>query len=142
MDIPKSGFLLRSSVVTDWPGVEVTAKTDAPSSPHLPEILRLEQVADGVLFCLARGPIRQVSFREPREGLTFGVDTDGKVLAGTSGVRLNVRPGLLCADSRPGVTNVAALREKLNETLGHKVGPAEFALRMIRMPEEQVIKWG
>ncbi len=30
MDSPKSGFLLRSSVVTDWPGVEVTVTTDAP----------------------------------------------------------------------------------------------------------------
>ena len=30
----------------------------------------------------------------------------------------------------------------LSETLKREVGSAEFALRMIRMPEEQVIKWG
>jgi hypothetical protein len=142
MDVPKSGFILRSSVVTDWPGVEVTMTTDAPPSPHLPEILRLEQIADGVLFCLARGSIKQVTFREPREGLTFGVDTDGNVQAHTSAVQLNVRPGLLRADSRPGVADVAALRGRLAEAEKRKVGSSEFALQMIRMPEEQVIKWG
>lgn len=142
MDSPKSGFLLRSSVVTDWPGVEVMVTTDAPSSEHLPEILRLEQIADGVLFCLARGPIKQVRFREPREGLNFGVDSDGNIAAGSSEVKLNVRPGLLRAGARDGVADVVALRARLGEKLGRKVGPAEFALRMIRMPEEQVIKWG
>lgn len=142
MDVPKSGFILRSSVVTDWPGVEVTATTDAPPDANLPEILRLEQIADGVLFCLARGSIKQVTFREPREGLTFGVDADGNVRADESGAKITVRPGLLRTDALPGVADVAALRGKLNETSGRKVGPAELALRMIRMPDEQVIKWG
>ncbi|HEX7318175.1 MAG TPA: hypothetical protein VF297_30000 [Pyrinomonadaceae bacterium] len=142
MDVPKSGFLLRSSIVTDWPGVEVTATTDAPTAAHLPEILRLDQIADGVLFCLARGSIRQVKFREPREGLTFGVDSDGDIEVGSSSVKLNVRPGLMRANSRPGVADVAALRGRLNAAVGGTVGPAEFAVRMVRMPEEQVIKWG
>ncbi|MFL6336476.1 MAG: hypothetical protein ACJ754_24500 [Pyrinomonadaceae bacterium] len=142
MDVPKSGFVLRSSVVADWPGVEVTATTDAPPSPHLPEILRLEQIADGVLFCLARGSIKQVTFREPREGLTFGVDSDGNVQARASGVKLKVRPDLQRAGSPPGVADVAALRARLAESEKLSVGPAEFALQMIRMPEEQAIKWG
>jgi hypothetical protein len=142
MDVQKSGFLLRSSVVTDWPGVEVTTTTDAPKAAHLPEILRLEQIADGVLFCLARGSIKEVTFREPREGLTFGVDTDGNVHAGETNVKLNVRPGLLRPDARPGVADLAALGGRLKAALGRGVGSAEFALQMIRMPEEQVIKCG
>ncbi|MDT5271218.1 MAG: hypothetical protein QOH49_3404 [Acidobacteriota bacterium] len=142
MDVPKSGFLLRSSIVTDWPGVEVIATTDAPRAANLPDILRLEQIADGVLFCLARGSIKAVTFREPREGLTFGVDTDGNLQAHTSGTKFNVRPGLMRADSRPGVADVAALRGRLAESEKRNVGPAEFALQMIHMPEEQVIKWG
>jgi hypothetical protein len=140
MDVPKSGFLLRSSVVTDWPGVEVTAETDASSSGELPAILRLDQIADGVLFCLARGSIKQVSFREPREGLTFGVDTDGNVHAGGD-VKIKVVPDLLRAGARPGVADVAALREKLGAAARRDVGPSEFAVRMVRMPEEQSIKW-
>lgn len=141
MNVPKSGFLLRSSVVTDWPGVEVTAETDAPSSAELPAILRLDQIADGVLFCLARGSIKQVNFREPREGLTFGVDTDGNVQASRD-VKIKVVPDLLRTDARPGVADVAALRERLNATAGRKVGPSAFAVQMVRMPEEQSIKWG
>jgi len=142
MDVPKSGFLLRSSIVTDWPGVEVTATTDAEPSPHLPEILRLEQITDGVLLCLARGSIKQVRFREPREGLTFGVDSDGQIEAGSSNVKLKVKPDLLRAGARTGVADVSALRGRLAGTLKREVGSGEFALRMIRMAEEQVIKWG
>ena len=142
MDVPKSGFILRSSVVTDWPGVEITATTDAPPAANLPEILRLDQIADGVLFCLARGSIKEVTFREPREGLTFGVDTDGNVQARSSKVKLKVRPDLQRAGARTGVADVAALRAQLAESEKRAVGPAEFALQMIRMPEEQVIKWG
>jgi hypothetical protein len=131
METPKSGFLLRSSIVTDWPGVEVTVTTSAPPSAALPEILRLDQIADGVLFCLARGSLQQLTFREPREGLTFGVTTDGMLKT------LNVKKNFLRADCRDGVVNVADLRLKL----GNNLGSAEFARRMIRMPEEQVIEW-
>ncbi|HKY06507.1 MAG TPA: hypothetical protein VJQ56_16535, partial [Blastocatellia bacterium] len=76
--MPKSGFLLRSSVVTGWPGVEVTATTTGPIA-NFPEILRMDQIADGVMFCLAGGLIKRVTFREPREGLTFGVPSEGAV---------------------------------------------------------------
>lgn len=142
MGAPKSGFLLRSSVVKDWPGVEVTATTDAPESANLPEILRLDQIADGVLFCLARGSIKQVTFREPREGLTFGVDSDGAVETRPAGKKFTVKPDLLRAGARPGVADVAALRGRLKALSGREVGSAEFAAQMIRMPEEQSVRWG
>ncbi len=70
------------------------------------------------------------------------MDSDGNIEAGSSEVKLNIKPGLLRAGARDGVADVAALRGRLGETLGRKVGPAEFALRMVRMPEEQAIKWG
>src|SRR5206468_3184827 len=107
------------------------ATTSAPHSETIPEILRLDQISDGVLFCLARGSLKQVTFREPREGLTFGVTTDGMLKT------LNVKKDLRRTDARDGVVNVAALRLKL----GGNIGSAEFARRLIRMPEEQIIKW-
>jgi hypothetical protein len=70
------------------------------------------------------------------------VDTDGNIQARTSKTKLNVRPGFLRAGSRPGVADVTALRGRLAESEKRKVGSAEFALQMIRMPEEQIIKWG
>ncbi len=134
MSIPKSGFLLRSSIVSGWPGVEVTASTNAAPDPNLPKILRLDQVAEGVLFCLARGSLETVTFREPREGITFGVSSDGKVKASKSGKILDVRKDLLRAPE--GVVDIAKLREQLESS-----GSAEMATDMIRKPEQQDINW-
>lgn len=134
MSIPKSGFLLRSSIVSGWPGVEVTASTNAAPDPNLPKILRLDQVAEGVLFCLARGSLETVTFREPREGITFGVSSDGKVKASKSGKVLDVRKDLLRAPE--GVVDITKLREQLDSS-----GSAEMATDMIRKPEQQDINW-
>jgi hypothetical protein len=135
MSIPKSGFLLRSRIVTGWPGVEVTAKTTAANDGVLPQILRFDQIADGVLFCLARGLIEEVTFREPREGITFGVGSDGKLKAAKTGKTLDVKKDLL-RGGPAGVVEIAKLQQQLTST-----GSAEFATQMIRRPEEQSIKW-
>ncbi len=135
MSIPKSGFLLRSRIVTGWPGVEVTAKTTATTDPNLPQILRFDQIADGVLFCLARGLINEVTFREPREGLTFGVGSDGKLKVKKTNQTVDVQNNFL-RDGSPGVVAVAKLGEQMTSA-----GSAEFATQMIRRPEEQSIKW-
>jgi hypothetical protein len=136
MDIPKSGFLLRSSIISGWPGVEVTALTSAAPDPDLPQILRLDQISEGVLFCLARGSLEKVTFREPREGITFGVSSDGKVKASKSGKTLDVRKDLLRPAPPTGVVDIAKLREQLQ--CG---GSAELATEMIRKPEQQDINW-
>ncbi|MGH9760142.1 MAG: hypothetical protein ACREAC_04775, partial [Blastocatellia bacterium] len=138
---PKSGFLLRSTIVSDWPGVEVTATTRAAQDDTGPKILRLDQISDGVLFCLARGSIERVIFREPREGITFGVDTQGAIKARKSGQIFNVKKDFL-RKAGPGVVDVAALRTRLEASEGPGLGAAAFAVQMIRMPEEQVIQWG
>ena len=138
MKASKTGFLLRSSIVSDWPGVEVTAKTSGALGGKAPEILRLDQISDGVLFCLASGPIEEVIFREPRESVTFGVNTDGSVNP-ASGAAINVKRELMRAASREGVVDIAGLGLRLNPESG--VRPAEFAVQMIRQPEEQVIRW-
>jgi hypothetical protein len=130
MSIPKSGFLLRSRIVTGWPGVELTAKTNARPDPNLPQILRFDQISDGVLFCLARGLIEDVTFREPREGLTFGVGSDGKLAAS-----VDVKNDLIRSES-PGVVEIAKLGGQLSSS-----GSAEFGTQMIRQAEEQSIKW-
>ena len=133
MDIPKSGFLLRSSVVAGWPGIEVNVKTSAAVDQKLPAILRYDQVSDGVLFCLVRGSIDQLVFREPREGLTFGVTSSGEIESTQS---INVKRDLKRRDAVEGVVDIAALRNKLACT-----GSAQLAVKMMRKPEEQLIEW-
>jgi hypothetical protein len=136
MEIPKSGFLLRSSIVSGWPGVEVTAATNAAPDPNLPKILRLDQISEGVLFCLARGSLETVTFREPREGITFGVSSDGKVKATKSGKVLDVKKDLLRTSPPDGVVDIAKLLAQLECS-----GSAELATQMIRKPEQQDINW-
>jgi hypothetical protein len=135
MEIPKSGFLLRSSVVTNWPGIEVTATSSGAPDQTMPNILRFDQIADGVLFCLARGSLDQLIFREPREGLTFGVSTSGEVQFGQPAQTVNVK-SLRRSDGLDGVVDIADLKSKLG-----CAGSAQFAVKMIRKPEEQVIEW-
>jgi hypothetical protein len=135
MEIPKSGFLLRSSIVTNWPGIEVTATSSGAPDKTMPNILRFDQIADGVLFCLARGSLGQLIFREPREGLTFGVNSKGEVEFGQPLQTVNVK-SLRRSEALDGVTDIAALKSKLA-----CAGSAQFAVRMIRKPEEQVIEW-
>ena len=136
MSIPKSGFLLRSRIVTGWPGVEVTAKTNAAPDPNLPQILRFDQIADGVLFCLARGLIEEVTFCEPREGLTFGVSSNGKLKSIKTGLTLDISNAFVRNGTPAGVIDLAKLQKELTST-----GSAEFATEMIRKPEEQSINW-
>ena len=136
MKTPKSGFLLRSRVVAGWPGVEVTAKTNAADDKNIPKILRFDQIAEGVLFCLARGEITEVTFREPREGITFGVGSDGKLTA-KSGKSLDVKKNLLRSGIPDGVVDISRLQTELASP-----GSAALATEMIRKPEEQTITWG
>ena len=136
MDIPKSGFLLRSRLVTAWPGVEITVNSSGTKDQTLPTILRFDEVAEGVLLCLARGSVEQVTFREPREGITFGVGSDGKLQASKTGKTLDVKKDLLRTTAPVGVVDITKLQEQLTTT-----GSAEFATQMIRKPEELSINW-
>jgi hypothetical protein len=135
MSTPKSGFLLRSRVVSGWPGLEVTAKTSAAQDATLPNILRFEQIADGVLLCLARGTVEEVRFREPREGITFGVGSSGKIKT-KSGEFLDVKTDYLRSGPFGGVVDITKLQGALASS-----GSADFATQMILKPEEQSITW-
>jgi hypothetical protein len=77
-----TGFLLRSAVVTGYPGIGVNAypqggtPSDGVGQIVLLPILRLEQLgpqADTIL-CLIDGDAIQVDVHEPPEGLHYGVD--------------------------------------------------------------------
>jgi len=135
MRVPKSGFLLRSRVVSGWPGLELTTKTSATQDETLPNILRFDRIADGVLFCLVRGTVEEVRFREPREGITFGVGSNGK-LETKSGAVLDVKTNFLRPGPVGGVVDISRLQVELASA-----GSADFATQMILKPEEQSITW-
>ncbi|WP_323121968.1 hypothetical protein [Burkholderia alba] len=68
-----SGFLLRSAVVSGWPGIEVTA-TDA--SGRAVALLRLDRLSTDVLICLLADTPAEVRIHQPSESLHFGVIDD------------------------------------------------------------------
>lgn len=67
-----TGVLLRSAVVSGWPGMDVSAFGDAQGKQPL-SLLRMDRLSDNVLICLFQGVPALVRFSQPPEGLHFGV---------------------------------------------------------------------
>ncbi len=69
-----SGFLLRSALVANYPGLQVRAyaTTDVGATPLT--ILRLDRPSSGVLLALFDGSIAALEIEEPHHGIRLGVD--------------------------------------------------------------------
>ncbi len=65
-----SGFLLRSAVVSGWPGLEVEAY--AANSPESLPICRFERLSRDVMLCIFSGLFEKLYLHEPSEGIQFG----------------------------------------------------------------------
>ena len=66
-----SGFFLNSQLVSDFPGLEITA-FDVDGNPLT--ILRMERVASEILLCIFNEEISSIQFTQPSEGLFFGLN--------------------------------------------------------------------
>lgn len=71
-----SAFLLRSRLVSAYPGLEVSGRAGNTGLP----LLRLERLAPDILFGLFDGAIDTLVLNEPRECIHFGLGEDGGVL--------------------------------------------------------------
>lgn len=82
-----SGFVLRSRLVSGWPGLHVRAYAsdtrpddetipDMDTSPDRVRLLRMERLAPAVLLVLFDGVPAVVHLEEPRSGIQFGVRLD------------------------------------------------------------------
>lgn len=69
-----SGFLLRSAVVSGWPGLEVKAFSGANGTGSEIRLLRMERLSSDVLLVLFPEVPRCVQLNEPRESLGFGYE--------------------------------------------------------------------
>ena len=140
---PITGFLLRSRMVSGWPGLHVRgyARDNLALAAPIPDdqvgdaahdtalgrlgLLRLERLAAGVLLALFDGVPAVVHVEEPRAGVQFGVDeTDQPGGATTARARLReLSTGLPFADGRtqdllfrsgsPGVVHVGATARRM-----------------------------
>lgn len=160
---PTAGFLLRSALVSGWPGLGVAGTSQGAAVP----ILRLEHLGPGVLLCLFNGVPDTIILNEPQEGLEFGVNDLGEfevravappniMQVGTVTAYNPANPTAASVAIRAGgqrVLNVASdpnpptvapvnpvdLVELLAQALKvapGTLGPADFALQLVKGPDQ------
>jgi hypothetical protein len=152
-----TGFLLRSRVVSGWPGLHMRAYRIVDGAEQEVRPLRLERLAPAVMLALFDGVPSRLEIEEPRGSLQFGVDpagpdqpadsgwvnlrdpATGQVKTGEDGEPIQVQVPF--RPDAPGVIDVTALREALVEAgrpeLGDVIEPAELALQLLQYPYRQ-----
>lgn len=148
-----AGFLLRSSAVLDWPGLEIKAYlTKDAAEPVKP--LRLDRISPNILIGLYPGAPVKLEFREPAEGLMFGQESNatvvikyvtgpdkGKPSSFTCAIDGNIKRDQPAGNPAFNIGGESGLVAKLNETVignTEKIGPAAFAVQLIKEPEKFV----
>ncbi|MCG1038840.1 MULTISPECIES: hypothetical protein [Burkholderiaceae] len=152
-----AGFLLRSAVLTQYPGIEIkgyrsVGKNDdgAPQGVDRMQLLRLDRLSSNVLICLFPDAPAWIEFDEPSEGLCFGVEPSQQALEiairdlGNGEVLPDAIYTLdTVADFRGAQSNRVLNVKHLNAALAAKLGKAslnaaEFALQLVKVPEQLV----
>jgi hypothetical protein len=161
-----SGFLLRSRLVSGWPGLHVRAyridRSDddeilPESDPDRLKVLRMERLAPAVLLVLFDGVPAVVHVEEPRQGIQFGaLRPDAEPLStsrllplrdASTGKDLSIAPvNVPFRSGSAGVIHMRKLRDRIAAVPATKVGGSsgdavdanEFALEMVRFPFRQV----
>lgn len=151
-----SGIIIRSSVVSGWPGLVVKAfKGDYATGTQL-KLLRMDRLSPSVLICVFLDIPDTVMIAEPQQGLCFGIEDDdsinlrqltnppgkptGKAFPATGGFTTFYRANtgtigkyvLNINDGPASVVQTIQLSAYLNTT----IGPAQFAMEMVKSPEE------
>jgi hypothetical protein len=68
-----SGFLLRSQLVSGWPGLNIKGYSDSSGDLEIP-ILRMSRLSDEILICIFDGAVKVVAICEPSEQLHSGIE--------------------------------------------------------------------
>ena len=163
-----TGFLLRSRLVSGWPGLHVRAyrselgQDDDDIDPRVRpatrlKLLRLERLAPAVLLVAVRRRPAVVHVEEPRQGIQFGA------LRRRPATHFDAAASCRCATPRPAPTSSPAtatypcrsgatppasstwpscaermVAEAGDAAAAPTVDGAEFALQMLRFPFRQV----
>jgi hypothetical protein len=137
-----SGFLMRSAVVSGFPGLDVEALQSDGVTPM--PALRIDRPSPNVMIALFPSVPSQVAISEPQEGMRFGVEDESKIelrdvsTTGTPGAELGVTATALY---RPGqvfdVTGTLGAIGTQAPALA-SIGPAGFAVQVVKSPERMV----
>ncbi len=133
-----SGVLVRSSLLSGWPGLTVDARQNGQAL----KILRMDHLAPDVLLCLFLDVPDTLALIEPQQGLRFGVDDAWNIalrslstpLGTPTGAQINTQSYRRPQDSR--VLDTSALVQAAGQKLGLTLGPADLAIQMVLLPEQ------
>ena len=158
--VPMAGLLLRSAVVSGWPGLEVRAYDSCDDEQKkLIEPLRMDRLSENVLLCLFPQAPAWIEFDEPKEGLHFGLEVEderqviglryagegvgeggetvGELLLGKTVE--SKQDGCRNLDIQGLVDQLVARKSELGLE-DDEFGPAALALQMVRVPEQMVFQ--
>lgn len=154
-----TGFLLRSSLVSGWKGLEVQAKGrdqyDSTEEPRELQILRWERLADDTIFCVCEGVIAQIVITQPVESLHFGINggesgqSYSKKISGISNPKLAPSERKSLEDESKGISiltnesriiDVRKLATDIKEKIKvEKMTSKEFAMEMVSKPIQYTV---
>jgi len=163
---PLTGFLLRSSIVEGWQGLEMKAAgIDANGTLVDPlEPLRLDRLGPDVMLCIFNGKVTEIEIKQPPEGLHFGASwAPGENKYQKISLR-RLHPAERAGDEIPevpaadvpmreGVARVIVIHELANQmkdalngvaaidgTPNGRFTSAEFGVQMVESPGKAVFK--
>jgi hypothetical protein len=156
-----AGFLLRSAVVSGWPGLELRAWSSSdPVNPMKP--LRIDRIAPTVMIAIYPDVPVRVELNEPSEGLVFGYEDEGftlRYLPGTAGAtadnigqvinpeeptflsptEINQLKRTQPANQPPlNISGLAAALAAKFSSPQPTLGPAALAIQIVRVPEQML----
>jgi hypothetical protein len=147
---PVAGVLLRSAVVSGWPGLEIKAfATSDRQRPITP--VRIDILGDtDVVLALYPSVPAWIEIDEPKEGLSFGITSAMAVsLRRIQGADIgkkfdNATLASTYLRSTTRVVNIQAWQTFLASKVTPSTlwGPAAFALQMVRSPEQMIFQNG
>lgn len=154
---PVSGLLLRSALVSGWPGLEIEGYSIGKDGEEVPvEILRMERLSETVMICLFDAPIGKVHVKEPSEGVHFGaLETDGSYELeslrglGSGGVGagepIDKKADIPTRAGADRVIDVLAMvsniKKALDKACPSSFTSAEFAVEFVRPPANEVFQF-
>ena len=154
-----TGMLLRSSVVSGWPGLEINAyanlvEGDIDKSSHI-KPLRIERLSPDVLLGIWPAVPAAVTIDEPHDGIAFGFEDppegngyclylrslDSENYGKPLGDGYKINAGAIITSERTiKISAAGGLLEAIKEKLPGKpaISIRDFALQMVRVPEQAV----
>jgi hypothetical protein len=128
-----TGIMLRSEVVSGWPGLQVDGYD---KNGALLTTLRTDRLSPNVLICMFGGEIAKISFHQKVETLHFGLDLNGTKLV--KKLRNGKEVEIPFKEPTKRLLDLDPLLEKLKQATSapSRLTPAQFALQMIARIEE------